>query len=246
MADRPYVRVYYEIVDDEKFANVYGDDRALAGWLRLLLTADASYPASAPIPRWIAPKTLKTLEFAGLVTIKGHQYTIKGLASERTMRSDSARNAAAQRWQSERNAGASGPAMLAKPSLAEPSKAEPSPANGAHDADLADTWWTLTGKYPAGRLLSWLDAIGNEFGHDQASRVMAAEHQRDSASNTLASRTQDRLKSEKRNREKAGEARERERVVEFAKRRAITPEQAAENRERLKAMLPEHMKGGHS
>jgi len=46
----PYVRVYYSITDDEKFAELYDDDGALASWLRLLITADAMYPAAAPIP----------------------------------------------------------------------------------------------------------------------------------------------------------------------------------------------------
>ena len=35
-AESNYIRVYHTIVDDPKFADVYDDDRALSGWVRLL------------------------------------------------------------------------------------------------------------------------------------------------------------------------------------------------------------------
>lgn len=121
MSDRTYCRVYHEIVDDPKFARVYGNDAALATWLRMLLVADAMYPASAPLPRRNSAVSL--LVEVGLVEERpGKRYVIRGLQAERERRSASARNAAAVRWDNERNADA-------MPSKAEQSKAKPS--NGA-------------------------------------------------------------------------------------------------------------------
>jgi hypothetical protein len=98
-----YSRVYHSIVDDQRFETVYSDDAALASWLRLLLVADAMYPAPAPLPRTVRPRALGVLVTAGLVELVGSEhYRIHGLASEREKRSLSARNAAALRWQSPR------------------------------------------------------------------------------------------------------------------------------------------------
>ena len=92
------------------FASVYDNDRALACWIRLLMLADAMWPASAPLPAKTA--TVRQLIDAGLVIERpGGRYTIRGLDKERQSRSDSARNAAAMRWQSASNAGASGARM---------------------------------------------------------------------------------------------------------------------------------------
>ena len=50
MAEGPFVKVYQSIVDDPMFTRVF-DKPVLAQWLRMLLLADATYPASAPMPR---------------------------------------------------------------------------------------------------------------------------------------------------------------------------------------------------
>ena len=70
-ASDPYVRVYYSIVTDERFATIYSDDKALALWLRLLLTADGTYPAPAPLPRHASAKALQVLIDAGVLEIPG-------------------------------------------------------------------------------------------------------------------------------------------------------------------------------
>jgi hypothetical protein len=103
--DRKYVRVYYSVVNDERFAEVYHDARHLGTWLQLLLVADAMYPADAPIPAYASRASVKALVDCGLIDLRPHsQYRVHGLASEREMRTHSARNAAAVRWQSGRNA----------------------------------------------------------------------------------------------------------------------------------------------
>lgn len=107
-----YVRVYYSIIGDERFANVYHDARTLGTWLQLLLVADAMFPADAPIPAYVHRASFVVLVKAGLIENAPHQhYRVHGLASEREVRSHSARNAAAVRWQSEGNATASATGM---------------------------------------------------------------------------------------------------------------------------------------
>ena len=105
MTDRPYSRVYHEIVDDPDFAGIYDDNDALAEWLRMLMTADAMWPTSAPMPR--RNRAVTSLIACGLVQERpGNRYTIRGLEAERERRSASARNAAAVRWHSKGNADA--------------------------------------------------------------------------------------------------------------------------------------------
>ena len=100
---RTYARVYHEIVDDPKFRRVYDDDAALGTWLRMLLVADAMYPASAPMPE-ITEKVAVLLK-AGLIKRRpGNRYIVTGMEREREMRSQYGRNAAAVRWHSGRNA----------------------------------------------------------------------------------------------------------------------------------------------
>jgi hypothetical protein len=93
--DDPYVRVYYRIVDDPKFASIYDDDQALATWLRLLLHADAMHPAPATLPQGTRKSALDKLVAAGLVEQgTGHRYRIHGLNAERGKRAEAARFAA--------------------------------------------------------------------------------------------------------------------------------------------------------
>jgi len=112
MSERaPYSRVYWTIVDDPKFAAIYDDDATLALWLRLLLQADATWPAAAPLPRSARSRPLGKLVDAGLVDRVGtDRYRIHGLEAERGRRQSAASASASQRWtrsQSERNANAS-------------------------------------------------------------------------------------------------------------------------------------------
>ena len=85
--DRPFVRVYYEIIDDPRFERVYPDDHALAAWLRLLIEADAMYPAPAPLPRRVRAQAMRLLIDEGIVElVNADHYRIHGLAAERTGR----------------------------------------------------------------------------------------------------------------------------------------------------------------
>lgn len=98
----PYVRVYYRIIDeDPKFHGVYDSNDRLATWLRLLLAADAMYPAPATIPHGIHKPSLAFLVSVGLVDLTpGGRYRIHGMEAERASRRDHASNAARIRWAS--------------------------------------------------------------------------------------------------------------------------------------------------
>lgn len=106
--ERPYSRVYWEAPDDEKFRNVWSDDRALSWWLRLLLLSDQAYPNLVYVPAPIPRATLKILTDARLVKVlPDGRYRITGLEAERERRSISGRNAAEARWGSDRDTPAS-------------------------------------------------------------------------------------------------------------------------------------------
>jgi hypothetical protein len=88
----PYSRVYWAIVDDPKFAGIYDDDRHLATWLRLLIAADALWPASTPVPGNARKASVKALVDAGLIDLgTGYRFRVHGLDAERGRRRDAAR-----------------------------------------------------------------------------------------------------------------------------------------------------------
>ena len=100
---RNYARVYYEIVDHPRFERVYGNPSALGTWLQMLLTADAMWPMTPPMPP--RTPTVRLLIDVGLVIEKsGNRYSLRGLEAERERRSAVGRNAALVRHGSERTA----------------------------------------------------------------------------------------------------------------------------------------------
>lgn len=103
--DRKYVRVYYSIQDDPKFDRVRGSVATLGTWLRLLMAADAVWPASADFPRALSAPHIRLLVEVGLVDqLPEHRFRIHGLDAERSARSNAASNAAAVRWHGKGNA----------------------------------------------------------------------------------------------------------------------------------------------
>jgi hypothetical protein len=93
MSERaPYSRVYWSVVDDPKFVSVYDDDRHLATWLRLLIAADALWPASCPMPGNARKASVAALVDAGLIDLgTGYRFRVHGLDAERGRRRDAAR-----------------------------------------------------------------------------------------------------------------------------------------------------------
>jgi hypothetical protein len=82
-----YSRVYWSIVDDSKFVNVYDSDANLAAWLRLLLIADQAHPASAHLPSNVRRAAVTALAEAELIDLlPGSRYRVHGLDAERERR----------------------------------------------------------------------------------------------------------------------------------------------------------------
>jgi hypothetical protein len=162
-----YVRVYYSILDDPRFATVYADDANLAAWLRLLMAADAMYPAPTPLPRWVKPRPMTALVEAGLVELlPGDLYRVHGLATERERRSQPGRIGAAARWSA--NANALPAQSEANASRAEHSKAEHSsraPAREEPDDGRLDleAWLLVKHRVPTDRQRAFLDAYCRTF-----------------------------------------------------------------------------------
>ncbi len=74
------------------------DDERLVAWVRLYALADATWPASPPIPRWVSDSTLVALGGRLWLDPQGARYRVPGLDESRQARSDSASNAARERW----------------------------------------------------------------------------------------------------------------------------------------------------
>jgi hypothetical protein len=95
----PYSRLYHTLVDDPRFFTVYDHDARFATWVRLLMLADAAYPASAPLPNGVNKAVLRHLvEVAGLVElVPGGRYRIHGMRKERQSRAEWGKNMARSR-----------------------------------------------------------------------------------------------------------------------------------------------------
>jgi hypothetical protein len=101
----PYSRVYWTVRDDERLADIYPDDRHLATWLRLLIAADAMWPAPADLPGSVRRASVKALEAAGVIELlPGGLFRFHGLDAERGRRRDAAASSSRNRWGSERSA----------------------------------------------------------------------------------------------------------------------------------------------
>lgn len=92
MPDDKYVRVYYSVNDDPKFDTVRSDAAVFGTWVRLLMVADAVWPASADLPRWVRRGHLTTLITAQIVDVlSDDRFRIRGLDAEREKRASAAR-----------------------------------------------------------------------------------------------------------------------------------------------------------
>jgi hypothetical protein len=191
----PYSRVYWRVKDDERFEHAYSCDTCWAAYVRLLMDAEAAYPASATMPASLKRHARVQLVADGIVELRPHDcYVIHGLQAERERRSEAARSSAEARWygapamrtHSDGNAAS----MLTEPSLDEPIRTEPSraPETGP------DVWQWVTLRYPNKRtnpnLWVWLERLAEDFGVDALWEVMRDEYLRDQNKGTLLSRTE--------------------------------------------------------
>lgn len=246
-----YSRVYWSIVDDPKFVTIYDDDHHLAAWLRVLLIADQSHPASAHLPSNVRRASVKALADAKLIDLQpNHRYRIHGLDAERERRKIAA-TSRPNGTNPPTGSGPSGPRPVPErsptgiqtPGLsqAEPREAEDSQAEPSHDAgpDILDVYYRLTTRFPTSNTADWLSEIANEFGQDATARMLATVHGADKTAKTLISRLENELRAAAHAADRAALLREKERLEAEAKSRKITPEQAEANKARLAEITAE-------
>lgn len=232
---RPYSRLYWSVIDDDKFVSVYDNDRAFATWARLLMAADQAWPASASIPRAASRTAIALLVTAGLIELMpGGRYRIVGMDAERERRQGQAQDAAEARWGHARsnaasNAGADARRMPSQDETRrdEKQRDEPSAQAGedadASEPDAADAYYLLTTRFPTDKVLTWLDDLSGRFGTEAVCRGLATAWTAERQPSTLLGRVQDALRSEARklDRKEADEERERLRQKRLTPR--VTP-----------------------
>lgn len=185
----PYVRVYYRVIDDPKFSGVFDDDARLACWLRLLLVADGTWPAPAPIPANVRRGPFQHLVDVGLIDlVAGGRYRIHGMDSERGERRAKAQKAANTRHSgsnavavhphsgssANRNGRADDGNMHSAPIRSEPLRTEPRQrARSGSDGtwDVANLVSELTGYTPSPKVTEDIRADVANLGVE---RVMGA------------------------------------------------------------------------
>lgn len=206
--DRKFVRVFYnDLIQD--YPEMWADDHQLATWLRMLATADPMWPTPPEVARSVRPAVLAKLVDTSLIQVVGDRYRVKGLDAVRGKVADAARNAAAVRWQSARNA----EAMPTKPD-ADQTRPDAYAARAEDDEDPADIYWRLTGKYPNEKVLPWIDQLINQYGARAVTTALVTAHIEDKATMTLLGRTQDRLRAEARQLDRKELAEEKARLAE--------------------------------
>lgn len=226
MSERPYVKVYREIIDDPRFETIYPSNRNLATWLRMLLSADAMYPAPAPlaghgrheVEALCAPE-------CGLIELAGpRSFRLHGLKTERMMQSDAGRAGAAARWGG--MAPASDPTWGAMPTNpTEPNPTETNPAEALIEPAL-DAYQRISPTVSA-PALRFLDELIVEFGQEPTARAIGQASLK--GRDKLLSRAKTILVVDARNAERAGaDARLARRVADKPK---PPPEETPEQRE---------------
>lgn len=246
MTDRqPYSRVYWSIRTDPKFESIYGDDHHLATWLRLLIAADATWPAPADLPATARKASVKALSDAGLIDLlPSGMFKVHGLDAERGRR-----GAGPGRPPNPPGLGPKpdplrpqpGPKPVPNGKTAEdePSQGrdEDEPrTGGARAPDPADVYWTLTGRYPNDRPLTWIDELTSKYGAEATIRAIATAHAADRNISTLLGRAGDLLKAEARALNVKEQAEERDRLAAKRSEPRIVPDRDAVNAELRRLM----------
>jgi hypothetical protein len=196
----PYSRVYWSIFDDPKFDSIRSDVKHFGSWSMMLLVADMAYPAPAFVPPTIPRRSLEALVQSGLVDVlPGHLYRVHGLDAERTRRSASASRLPPKRDPTGTQEGPGClPSQVIAESVDEAVDEAQAPREDPPEDDAADTYWSLTGKYPAGKALSWIDDLIGQYGSEATTRSLAQAHISDPSTSTLLGRTTDLLRAEAR------------------------------------------------
>jgi hypothetical protein len=237
----PYSRVYWSIVDDPKFEAIYGDNDHLATWLRLLITADAIWPASATLPANARRGSIRALNEAGLVDLlKDHRYRVHGLDAERGRRAKAATSRSPNGDQVVPERSPNGPSrardallgssLLSSSRLPEGVQGEP--------ADALDAFYRLTGSWPSPKVLPWLNRLIDAHSDASVSQALGAEWIVSSDRSSILGRVNDRLEREAHEAEKRRQAASVKAAEEERRKiEAMPQEQREANKNRLREMM---------
>ena len=229
MSDRaPYSRVYWTIRNDARLREIYPNNGHLATWLRLLIAADMAWPAPADLPSSVNKRSLSTLVEAGVIELHdGGLFTFHGLDTERGRRKAFATSRPS-----------SGPQVVPTPDPSgfatqglsrvkgKTSKDEPS------SGDPADTYWSLTGRYPTDKVLKWIDDLAAQYGVDALVAAIAGSHQLDPDASTLLGRATTALKRDARK-------------LDLEERRAVEVRIAENRKLNPQLLISRHNNGQH-
>jgi hypothetical protein len=221
MADRPYSRLYHELADE--YPDLY-DSPDLAGYVRLLIAADQTWPTSARWAGYVTKSEVQRLADTGLVILDGARYRIKGMDKERDARSDHARLAANARHARSSALSSAGSNAQSMPSRDETSRAEPS-----MEGDAFDAYYQLTGRIPRGGAKDWLSRLIDTHGDKRVSQTLAAVWKKKADIGSLLGDSENLMTTWEREQEKAADER----------RRKAAADREREERERIANATPE-------
>lgn len=239
----PYSRIYWSVMDDAKFDGIREDCRVFGAWSLMLVVADMAWPSPAFVPPTVSRASLARLVEAELVDVlPGYRYRIHGLDAERERRSEAGRVGGLA---SGRSRGATPPVerplndrrttveRIVNESKAKAvDEAEDESVDEAPRApDPADAYWSLTGKYPNGGALSWIDDMASSYGPEAVVRAIAKAHLQDKSVATLLGRAQDILRAEARALDKKSQTEVRLRLEERRAAPRVVVDQEAVNAE---------------
>lgn len=235
MSERqPYSRVYWSVLEDEKFNEIRTDLRLFGAWTLMLVVADMAYPSPAFVPPTVPKRAQNALVGVGLVELlPGSLYRVCGLKRERERRA----LAATRGPNRVPTAPQAGPKRDPDGRVDEDeTRRDETSTDTARATDPADVYWTLTGRYPTDKVLRWVDDLAASYGPEAVIRALAGAHQADSSSASLLGRTQDALRAEARALSLKDQATVRASLKE---RRAVPPKSDAELRAEREAINAE-------
>ena len=221
MSERaPYSRVYWIVRRDPRLATIYGNDANFAAWTRLLIAADMAWPAPADIPASTKRAALKALEDAGVIEIiPGGLFRFHGLDAER------GRRRAAAGGQTPPEPAPLGDHLGTERSPRREEEEEETRQDEqetSQDArDPADSYWSLSGRYPTDRTLAWIDDLTRQYGAEAVIAAMGTANQHGSAQGLLG-RVSDELKRNARKLDLKARAAEAQRITENRKASAAS------------------------
>lgn len=247
MSDRPYSRLYWELLSE--FPDVARDCELMGAYALLLIGADMAWDGkeSRPfLPRHIKDTTLARLVALDLVSVEEPTYAIRGLAKERARRSAHASKASNARWNArsnaESNARGDGHRMLRRDE-----HRQDETSSSAREADAFEAYNRLTGRFPSQNATKWLSRLIDDFTEERVEAALIEAHGRDTDPSKLLGTTEGLLAERRYRESKTAEQRRKDQPIrelqEIEERIKNASPEEREAAEKRAAGIREWMKG---